>query len=80
MASQGDIAVPEKVDVQNEKQALSEISNDSVVNFDGINEKALLRKLDYKLLPPLIFLYLLSFLDRSNSEHSLLSNIPKVHL
>lgn len=33
--------------------------------FD-INEKALLRKLDYRLLPPLTILYLLSFLDRSN--------------
>ncbi|PYH99394.1 MFS general substrate transporter [Aspergillus ellipticus CBS 707.79] len=32
----------------------------------GINEKALLRKLDYRLLPPLTILYLLSFLDRSN--------------
>jgi hypothetical protein len=31
-----------------------------------INEKALLRKLDYRLLPPLTILYLLSFLDRSN--------------
>ncbi|KAJ5256603.1 hypothetical protein N7478_012707 [Penicillium angulare] len=32
----------------------------------GINEKSLLRKLDYRLLPPLTLLYLLSFLDRSN--------------
>jgi hypothetical protein len=32
----------------------------------GINEKALLRKLDLRLLPPLTILYLLSFLDRSN--------------
>lgn len=32
----------------------------------NINEKALLRKLDLRLLPPLTILYLLSFLDRSN--------------
>lgn len=32
----------------------------------GVNEKALLRRIDYKLLPALSFLYLLSFLDRSN--------------
>ena len=32
----------------------------------GINEKALLRKLDWKLLPAVSLLYLLSFLDRSN--------------
>lgn len=31
-----------------------------------INEKALLRKLDYHLLPAVGILYLLSFLDRSN--------------
>lgn len=30
------------------------------------NERALLRKLDLKLLPALTILYLLSFLDRSN--------------
>jgi hypothetical protein len=34
--------------------------------FADINERSLLRKLDYKLLPPLTILYLLSFLDRSN--------------
>jgi hypothetical protein len=33
-----------------------------------INEKALLRKLDLRLLPPLTLLYLLSFLDRSNGK------------
>lgn len=32
----------------------------------GIDEKALLRKLDVKLLPALTLLYFLSFLDRSN--------------
>lgn len=35
-------------------------------SLHGINEKSLVRKLDYKLLPVLTFLYLLSFLDRSN--------------
>jgi len=44
-------------------------SNDSFANPTGINEKRLLRKLDLKLLPPLTLLYLLSFLDRSNSKH-----------
>ena len=32
----------------------------------GVDEKALLRKLDLRLLPALTLLYLLSFLDRSN--------------
>ena len=33
-----------------------------------INEKALIRKLDLKLLPAVTVLYLLSFLDRSNGR------------
>jgi len=32
----------------------------------GVNEKALLRKIDWRLLPAVGILYLLSFLDRSN--------------
>lgn len=35
-----------------------------------INEKALVRKLDRKLLPAVTMLYLLSFLDRSNGAYS----------
>ncbi len=34
----------------------------------GVDEKALLRKLDLRLLPALTLLYLLSFLDRSNGD------------
>lgn len=34
--------------------------------FSGVNEGALLRKLDRNLLPAVGILYLLSFLDRSN--------------
>jgi hypothetical protein len=45
-------------------------SDESIDNPMGINEKRLLRKLDYTLLPGLILLYLLSFLDRSNSMPS----------
>lgn len=41
-------------------------SEDGQDLYSGINEKALLRKLDRKLLPALTLLYLLSFLDRSN--------------
>lgn len=49
-----------------EKDALDSPSSGSLAEFQGINEKALLRKLDLRLLPPLTLLYLLSFLDRSN--------------
>lgn len=45
--------------------AISDSSEDLESTY-GVNEKALLRKLDFKLLPALTLLYLLSFLDRSN--------------
>jgi hypothetical protein len=68
----------EKVALENHGNASaapSLISDESLVNPTGINEKALLRKLDLKLLPPLTLLYLLSFLDRSNSMSSPLPSI-----
>ena len=37
---------------------------------DVVNEKKLLRKLDLNLLPGVTFLFLLSFMDRSNSNLS----------
>lgn len=48
------------------KDAEGSPSSGSFAETVNINEKALLRKLDYRLLPPLTLLYLLSFLDRSN--------------
>ncbi|PKY09348.1 MFS transporter [Aspergillus campestris IBT 28561] len=42
-----------------------------------INEKALLRKLDLRLLPPLTILYLLSFLDRSNVGNAKLEGLTE---
>lgn len=41
-------------------------SEDGQDAYSGIDQKALVRKLDRKLLPALTLLYLLSFLDRSN--------------
>lgn len=42
------------------------VDTSAIATAHGINEKKFLRKLDLKLLPALGFLYLLSFLDRSN--------------
>lgn len=38
----------------------------SLASRYGVSEKKLLAKLDFHLLPGVILLYLLSFLDRSN--------------
>ncbi|MDI1486595.1 MAG: hypothetical protein OHK93_005827 [Ramalina farinacea] len=43
----------------------------------AIKDKALLRKLDRKLLPALTLLYLLSFLDRSNVANARVEGLVK---
>ena len=43
---------------------------------DAIDEKKLLRKLDWHLVPGLTVLFLLSFLDRSNGSPSFASPSP----
>lgn len=67
----------EKVVVPNSTPPTGSLSDDSVSveNPTGINDKALLRKLDLKLLPPLTLLYLLSFLDRSNVGNARLEGL-----
>ena len=52
-------------------QTPSESSHDVGVEEESgvVNEKALIRKLDFRLLPAVTVLYLMSFLDRSNGTH-----------
>ncbi|GLA76086.1 hypothetical protein AtubIFM55763_007652 [Aspergillus tubingensis] len=69
-------STPEKTIEADEKAASPTTS--SVTN---INEKALLRKLDFRLLPPLTILYLLSFLDRSNVGNARLEGMAtEIHM
>ena len=56
----------EVTDVDQRNPETNPVYSSSQESLHGINEKSLLRKLDYKLLPALTLLYLLSFLDRSN--------------
>lgn len=48
---------------------LSRSGTSSLASDYDVNEKKLLAKLDWKLLPPVVLLYLLSFLDRSNGAY-----------
>ena len=60
-------------DVGGEKAAAILPDDHSQDEFEAslaVSEKRLLRKLDFKLLPALTLLYLLSFLDRSNGKGS----------
>lgn len=63
--------ISEKQAIGDDKRGNDSSSLDSDTNPEGISEKALLRKLDWKLLPGLTLLYLLSFLDRSNGMFGL---------
>ena len=46
-----------------------------------VNERALVRKLDFNLLPALTLLYLLSFLDRSNVGNARIEGLVKdIHM
>ncbi|KAL5349824.1 hypothetical protein ACLOAV_004858 [Pseudogymnoascus australis] len=65
----------EKLDILEKTSPPITTSSSSISDGDGINEKAILRKLDYKLLPPLTLLYLLSFLDRSNVGNAKLEGL-----
>lgn len=58
---------PEKTAVEVEAQAHPEkLNNAQTVEIDAAAEKRLLRKLDWHLIPPLMTVYFLSFMDRTN--------------
>ncbi|TAQ89195.1 hypothetical protein B7494_g2479 [Chlorociboria aeruginascens] len=69
----------EKAAVQNPNPNLESldgrVSPDDELGTEGVKEKALIRKLDWMLLPPLTLLYLLSFLDRSNIGNAKLDGL-----
>lgn len=52
-------------------------TSDSEFGYDQKQEKALIRKIDRKLLPLLTMLYLLSFLDRTNIGNARLFGLEK---
>ena len=60
------MSAEEGVSAVDEKGNFDAPSESSVVHYSPEDEKKLLRKLDSNLLPAVILLYLLSFLDRSN--------------
>ncbi|KAL0576229.1 hypothetical protein V5O48_005739 [Marasmius crinis-equi] len=70
---------------QVDKEATSSISGsvhetplyNAHVDVSGIDEKKLLRKIDWALIPWLSFLYLLSFLDRTSIGNAKLYNLEK---
>ena len=72
-------ATSEKLEEKVPDHPPSDDSEDIGAAEDGsnINERALIRKLDFKLLPAVTILYLMSFLDRSNGLDSRRPWFPK---
>lgn len=67
-------------DVKSDDEASSDIQTSTAdapvaQNFDNIDEKKLMRKIDFRLVPWLSILYLLSFLDRSAIGNARLFNM-----
>ena len=56
----------ERKQVDSTEDELAGSGSSSLASKYGINQKKLTAKLDFRLLPPVVLLYLLSFLDRSN--------------
>jgi hypothetical protein len=50
-------------------QDLGEKGVAPLIELSPAEEKIVMRKIDYRLIPLLTFLYLVAFIDRSNSEH-----------
>jgi len=69
---------------EKEQTKVDEASSDRATDESGpdaIDEKKLLRKLDWHLIPGLTLLFLLSFLDRSNGNCLIRSlHLPPAHL
>lgn len=67
-------------DSEERKSPIIDTPANSDTEVDGggapVNEKKLLRKLDYNLLPAVGVLYLLSFLDRSNGKEDSNQKMP----
>lgn len=68
---------------EKEQTKIDEASSDRATDENGpdaIDEKKLLRKLDWHLVPGLTLLFLLSFLDRSNGKSPSRSpHLPLAH-
>ena len=68
------ISVADKHEVTEASAALSDDSD-----FTGINERRLLRKIDFRIVPWLSLLYLLNSLDRSNIGNSRVRSSRFIH-
>jgi hypothetical protein len=63
----------ERTDVHGDEREKSKLFN-AHIDVSGVDEKKLLRKLDWWLVPWLSFLYLLSFLDRTSIGNAKVSS------
>lgn len=61
--------------INHENDSPKAASSISSADYTHINEKSLLRKLDWRLLPGVSLLYLVSFLDRSNVANARLDGL-----
>lgn len=74
---------PEKVAMDDKREVNSASSNgnvesgESIVIADAISDKALLRKLDLRVIPPLFTIFVMSYLDRTNIGNAKIQGLEK---
>jgi hypothetical protein len=58
----------EKIEsIEDQLETAASDENNELIQYDEKETKAILRKVDWRLIPMLTLLYVLSFIDRSNS-------------
>lgn len=75
-----DISEKATLSVQDEEYAeytTAGITDENLPSYDDKETKRILRKVDYRLLPVLTFLYVLSFLDRGNIGNAKVAGMTK---
>ena len=60
-----------------EKQDLEHVESRSVFEEDAIEAKKIVRKIDFRLMPMLMLLYTLTFLDRVNIGNARLWHLER---
>lgn len=70
-----------RIDDVVEKREVSDSELEAtVIDYDGPEARRILAKVDWRLVPVLSLLYLVAFIDRSNSKIFAASFVPEIHV
>ena len=74
-------AAPVPLPVEDEKEKIAASTSSSPlpndVDIDPAIERRMIRKCDYRVIPPTLILFMLSFLDRVNIGNAVIQGLPE---